>query len=558
MASAGSLSGFVAPSSTSGPIARPAQFGAGPSFVNAPSPTFANTSMPGIINIQSAITIRLNNENYLFWRAQVAPLLRSQMLMGYCDGSIPCPPEHVGVMHTSVLIPQPNPAYQHWIQQDQSILSAFVSSMTEGVLGMVMFANSSREAWETLNGAFASTSIARSSGIRQQMAELKKHDQTINVYFHRMKALADSLASIGEPLRDAEFISYLLAGLDKDYDALYQVVNARQGAMPIRDLYSLLQATEVRNSARYAAEASAHSSPAAHATAYGAPAAYAAHGGGTRPPPPRAAYVPPYARPPTPGYAPAPAYAPQPRPPPPPSGGKGKNACGGRDVQCQLCGIHGHPASRCYKRFNKDFLGLNNNGSGTEKQLAMAMMAAPPPGPTAPPPGYAPGYTYMPPAPASAYASAPAGVSAAPSHVVDPAWYADSGATHHITHELDKLTMSQPYYGADQVHAANGTGMRIHNIGHASISTPSSRSLTLDRVLHVPDATRNLLSMSKLALDNNVFIEVHPYDLFVKDRTRGSLSLEVVSLVVSMRLKPLLSSRRSAVSRCHEICGIVA
>jgi hypothetical protein len=240
MASAGSLSGFVAPSSTSGPIARPAQFGAGPSFVNAPSPTFANTSMPGIINIQSAITIRLNNENYLFWRAQVAPLLRSQMLMGYCDGSIPCPPEHVGVMHTGVLIPQPNPAYQHWIQQDQSILSAFVSSMTEGVLGMVMFANSSREAWETLNGAFASTSIARSSGIRQQMAELKKHDQTINVYFHRMKALADSLASIGEPLRDAEFISYLLAGLDKDYDALYQVVNARQGAMPIRDLYSLL------------------------------------------------------------------------------------------------------------------------------------------------------------------------------------------------------------------------------------------------------------------------------------------------------------------------------
>jgi histone deacetylase 1/2 len=184
---------------------------------------------------------------------------------------------------------------------------------------------------------------------------------------------------------------------------------------------------------------------------------------------------------------------------------------GGRDVQCQLCGIHGHPASRCYKRFNKDFLGLNNNGSGTEKQLAMAMMASPPP-------GYAPGYTYMPPAPASAYASAPSGAPAAPSHVVDPAWYADSGATHHITHELDKLTMSQPYYGADQVHAANGTGMRIHNIGHASISTPSSRSLTLDRVLHVPDATRNLLSMSKLALDNNVFIEVHPYDLFVKDR----------------------------------------
>jgi hypothetical protein len=27
---------------------------------------------------------------------------------------------------------------------------------------------------------------------------------------------------------------------------------------------------------------------------------------------------------------------------------------------------------------------------------------------------------------------------------VDPAWYADSGATHHITHEPDKLTTKSP------------------------------------------------------------------------------------------------------------------
>ena len=76
--------------------------------------------------------------------------------------------------------------------------------MTDNVVGMVMFAATAQEAWETLGGTFASTSIARSSGIHQQMAELKKHDRAINVYFHRMKALADSLMSIGEPLRAEE------------------------------------------------------------------------------------------------------------------------------------------------------------------------------------------------------------------------------------------------------------------------------------------------------------------------------------------------------------------
>jgi histone deacetylase 1/2 len=104
-----------------------------------------------------------------------------------------------------------------------------------------------------------------------------------------------------------------------------------------------------------------------------------------------------------------------------------------------------------------------------------------------------------------------------PSQSVDPAWYADSGATHHITHELDKLTSREPYHGTDKVHTANGSGMQIHNVGQAILSTPSSRSLALNNVLHVPKATRNLLSMSKLSHDNNFFIELHPHDLFVKD-----------------------------------------
>jgi hypothetical protein len=46
-------------------------------------------------------------------------------------------------------------------------MSAFVSSMTEGVVGMVMFAGTSREAWEILASAFVATSFARSSGLRQ-------------------------------------------------------------------------------------------------------------------------------------------------------------------------------------------------------------------------------------------------------------------------------------------------------------------------------------------------------------------------------------------------------
>jgi hypothetical protein len=149
----GSFLGGYTPPSPSGGYARAHHGGYPPMHIGgyppmpaglAFSPAASSSSgTPGVINITSSITIRLTSENYLFWKAQVGPLLRSNLLMGYVDGSLPCPPTHTVVDHGGIATPVPNPAYQHWIQQDQAILSAFVSSMTEGVVGMVMFAGTS-------------------------------------------------------------------------------------------------------------------------------------------------------------------------------------------------------------------------------------------------------------------------------------------------------------------------------------------------------------------------------------------------------------------------------
>jgi hypothetical protein len=232
--------------------------------------------------------------------------------------------------------------------------------MTESGVGMVMFASLSREGWETLAAAFAATSFAHSSSLRQQLPKMKKRDMSITVYFTKMKALADELMSFSQPLQDSELISYILAGLPQEYDALYEVVNLRTIPMPIRDLYAQLQATEHRQNSHRADQlhysAAHYSSPAfcraaAHA-AYGAPC-----GGGFRP-----------------------SHRPEVRPPPSPSYQQkaladppGNNQTGGRPtIVCQLCGIPRHTASKCFKRFNRDFLGIGNNDSYTKKQIAMA------------------------------------------------------------------------------------------------------------------------------------------------------------------------------------------
>jgi hypothetical protein len=96
-------------------------------------------------------------------------------------------------------------------------------------------------------------------------------------------------------------------------------------------------------------------------------------------------------------------------------------------------------------------------------------------------------------------------------------WYTDTGATDHVIGKLEKLSTHDKYTGTDQIRTASGSGMNINHIGHAIICTPT-RHLHLNNVLHVPQAKKNLVSIHRLAKDNNDFLEFHLDSFFIKDQ----------------------------------------
>ncbi|KAL4304029.1 hypothetical protein GQ457_10G018070 [Hibiscus cannabinus] len=109
------------------------------------------------------------------------------------------------------------------------------------------------------------------------------------------------------------------------------------------------------------------------------------------------------------------------------------------------------------------------------------------------------------------------------SSTADAIWYPDSGATHHITNDLSTLHSGTVYKGSDQLLMGNGGGVQICHIGQGSLLT-RSKPLFLQKLLHVPTISKNLLSVSQLARENNVYFEFHPYECRVKDsQTRATL-----------------------------------
>ena len=162
------------------------------------------------------------------------------------------------------------------------------------------------------------------------------------------------------------------------------------------------------------------------------------------------------------------------------NGGRGRGGTNQQRIDnrpvCQVCQKRGHVASDCWHRFDEDYV-------PEEKHVA----------------------------------------AATPAYGVDTNWYLDTGATDHLTGELDKLTVREKYKGNDQIHAANGAGMEIKHIGHSVVSTPS-RNLYLNNILHVPRVTKNLISAHRLAMDNFAFLEIHPKYFLIKDRaTRNTI-----------------------------------
>jgi hypothetical protein len=104
------------------------------SFSSSPSTmstnTAASSSSRASIPLHHAVTIRLNKSNYLLWRAQLVPFLRSVKLMGYLDSTTPAPAKMIAASTATGAERVSNPAYERWYDQDQQLLNGLLSSMT--------------------------------------------------------------------------------------------------------------------------------------------------------------------------------------------------------------------------------------------------------------------------------------------------------------------------------------------------------------------------------------------------------------------------------------------
>ncbi|KAL4325007.1 hypothetical protein GQ457_11G008030 [Hibiscus cannabinus] len=141
-----------------------------------------------------------------------------------------------------------------------------------------------------------------------------------------------------------------------------------------------------------------------------------------------------------------------------------------------------------------------------------------------------------------------------PANVNDTTWYPDSGATHHITNDNSALHSGMVYNGNDHLLMGDGNGVQISHIGQGRLVT-KDRPLVLQNLLHVPAIKKNLLSVSQLARENNIYFEFYSNGCCVKDAQSRTILLEGVLTHEGLyKLVPPDSTRQQGL---FQVCSAV-
>ena len=188
-----------------------------------------------ILNAGFQFSIKLDGDNYPAWRIQFMALLTGYDLMSYVDGTKLCPSKILEANSAAV-----NPAFTHWVRQDQLILHGIISSVAATVVTHLGIVKSSNQAWEILKTMYASRSRVRIMALKQRISNFTKGNQSMATYLQGIKAISDELSIIDHPLDDTDLVIHTLNGLPVEYREISAGLRSRESPIAFAELHEKL------------------------------------------------------------------------------------------------------------------------------------------------------------------------------------------------------------------------------------------------------------------------------------------------------------------------------
>ncbi|XP_012843406.1 PREDICTED: uncharacterized protein LOC105963544 isoform X2 [Erythranthe guttata] len=193
----------------------------------------SSTTMSSLVTINAAaqLPLKLTSTNYFSWKAQFHALLYGLDLLGYLDGSKPCPTATTSADGSS------NPEHILWRRQDQLLLHAIFASLSEAVIPLVSSATTSKDAWNRLHRLYAKRSTSHIIHLKDKLSSITRGTSSVTEFLVSIKQIADELTALGDPPSDADLLIYTTRGLGIAYKELITALRTRDSVVPFEELF---------------------------------------------------------------------------------------------------------------------------------------------------------------------------------------------------------------------------------------------------------------------------------------------------------------------------------
>ncbi|XP_037416822.1 uncharacterized protein LOC119279819 [Triticum dicoccoides] len=380
----------------------------GPITTTSSASTFASSSTTTNSFLRSPPQEKLTRGNFLLWKAIMLPQIKGAQMGHHLDATSPPPLATLTITKDGKEEQVVNFARTLWYAQQQELQGFLMGSFSREILSQVATIQTPAAVWRAINDMFAAQSQAWAINTRIELTNLKKGNMSMAEYLGKIKTLTDEVTCTASALSDPEIISKILAGLDMEYSPVVSALAARVEPITVPEFHSqllsfdtrltLLHDGDLRQSSSYSASRGRgrgrghQGGNRGGGRGRGASSGDGALSGGT--------------------------YSHNTE-----GGGYGNNHGGGgfnynngfRPSSsrgrpcCQLCKKAGHEVIDYWHRYDENFV--------PDTHLVAAAMRE---------------------------------------QGGDDVWYVDSGATDHVTNELEKLALHETYHGTDQIHTASG------------------------------------------------------------------------------------------------------
>lgn len=156
---------------------------------------------------------------------------------------------------------------------------------------------------------------------------------------------------------------------------------------------------------------------------------------------------------------------------------------------CQIYGKIGYSVVVCYHMFDKSYMGmLPDSNSRNQHQQSVYLSST--------------------------------------DSIAYQTWFIDNGTNCHTTNDANNIQHKSIYHDKETLIVENHEKLNICHIRLVKLLVNKKTFLLLKETLHIPEIEKNLISLSKLVVLNNVDVEFNSLSCFVKDKASRKILLQ--------------------------------